>query len=67
MSGSTLFILVLGGFGTWLAVDYVRNYLSTCRKCKGTGVLRATFWSRQYRPCPRCNRSGEVSHQWGPK
>ncbi len=67
MESSTL--LILGGiaFVTFVAWDYVRNYLSECRKCKGTGILRAHIWSRQFRPCPRCKRKREVSHRYGPK
>ncbi|MEW9528391.1 hypothetical protein [Microbispora sp. NPDC049125] len=54
-------------FLVYVAADYARNYLSKCPKCKGSGVLRATFFSKQFRPCPRCNRKGEIRHGFGPK
>ena len=67
MDSSTLLLLAVMAFVVYVVWDYIRNYLSKCRKCKGAGVLPASFWSRQYRPCPRCKRKGEVKHSFGPK
>ncbi|GIH66882.1 hypothetical protein Msi02_76990 [Microbispora siamensis] len=68
MVDSQTFIVLAGAFfGIWLVSDYVRNYLSKCPKCKGSGTLKATWWSGRYRPCPRCGRKGEVPHAFGPK
>ena len=58
---SSVAIAVIG-FLAWVAIDYARNHLSKCQVCKGTGILKSTFFSHKYRPCPRCRRSGEVSH-----
>jgi len=67
MSGEALAVIGIGGLGIWAAVDYIRHYLSKCPRCKGAGVLKSSIWSGQYRPCPRCNRKGEVRHGFAPK
>ncbi|WP_344915785.1 hypothetical protein [Streptosporangium oxazolinicum] len=59
-------LLVVAVLVIWVISDWIRNYLSKCRKCQGSGTLKATFFPRQYRPCPRCSK-GEVKHGFAPK
>ena len=67
VDSQTVLVLFAAFFGISLVSDYIRNYLSKCPKCKGSGTLKATWWSGRYRPCPRCGRKGEVPHAFGPK
>ena len=56
VNAHTLGLLAVIGFLAWVAIDYARNHLSKCQVCKGTGILKSTFFSHKYRPCPRCRR-----------
>lgn len=67
MSGEALVVVGATLFGGYAAFDYIRHYLSKCPTCKGAGVLKSAIWSKQYRPCPRCKRKGEVRHGFAPK
>ena len=67
MDGSTLLLLGIAGLIAYWIWDYIRHYLSKCPMCKGKGILWSKSWPKQYRPCPRCKRKGEVSHSFGPK
>lgn len=47
----------------YLVVAYIsrqRNPFKRCSTCKGKGTLPSAVWSGRYRPCPKCNRSGEI-------
>lgn len=67
MESSTLLLLGVGGLFVYAAYDYVRNFLTKCPRCKGSGVLHSDNWPGRYRPCSRCGRKGEVRHKFGPK
>ncbi len=67
MQPSNWLILFVGAVGAYLAYDYIRHYLLKCPRCKGAGVLYSSNFTKQYRPCPRCKRKGEIQHGFGPK
>ncbi|GIH63989.1 hypothetical protein [Microbispora siamensis] len=56
-----LFIALLVAALVIAAISRKRNPLKVCPTCKGTGVLRSGMWAGRYRPCPRCDRKGEIS------
>ncbi|TYB69769.1 hypothetical protein FXF51_06285 [Nonomuraea sp. PA05] len=63
MTMEAFLILAALAFTAWVVIDYQRNRLSRCPRCKGSGQLSARFWPNRYRACPRCNRRGEIGRR----
>ncbi|MEU4225781.1 hypothetical protein AB0F17_15925 [Nonomuraea sp. NPDC026600] len=51
-----------------VAVIYLagrRNPLKKCGRCGGRGMIRSWVLPWRFRPCPGCDRSGEIRARFG--
>jgi len=53
-------VFLLLALVVWIIADLVRHPFLACPKCHGERTLKAKIWPGRYRPCPRCDRSGEI-------
>jgi len=58
-----LILIVLGVL--WALWELHRHRFKVCPKCKGSGRVYSSWFSRRYMACPRCARKGEVRGVFG--
>lgn len=56
-------LVVLGVI--WALWELHKFRLKVCPKCKGTGKVYSSMFSRRFMGCPRCARKGEVRGAFG--